>query len=227
MFFIRGDFVLKKIILILILMISMVVCFDNSIFIDATSFDQDVDGVSIDRLTNIYSIYDEKFNLLFQKDAVEIGDGYMSPDRKYMPEYKIRLIEAQEEQIKLFPDEELLLLLEKPERSNNKFTDWRTWVICNWVLATGNRAATICDVAIGNIVGSNIFNVALIIGVSGVISPFQIESISTVDMVMVVASIVMLWLAAFTFKRYKLDRIEGVIFLLAYVGYIAYLALNI
>jgi cation:H+ antiporter len=83
------------------------------------------------------------------------------------------------------------------------------------------------QLALGNIIGSNIFNVALIIGVSGVISPFQIESISTVDMVMVVASIVMLWLAAFTFKRYKLDRIEGVIFLLAYVGYIAYLALNI
>ena len=75
----------------------------------------------------------------------------MSPDRKYMPEYKIAQIEAQEEQIKLFPDEELLLLLEKPERSNNKFTDWRTWVICNWVLATGNRAATICDVTIDNI----------------------------------------------------------------------------
>ena len=83
------------------------------------------------------------------------------------------------------------------------------------------------QLALGNIIGSNIFNIALIIGVSGAISPFQIESISTVDMVMVVASIVMLWLAAFTFKRYKLDRIEGVIFLLAYVGYIAYLSLNI
>jgi cation:H+ antiporter len=83
------------------------------------------------------------------------------------------------------------------------------------------------QLALGNIIGSNIFNVALIIGVSGVISPFQIESISTVDMVMVVASIVMLWLAAFTFKRYKLDRIEGAIFLLTYVGYIAYLSANI
>ena len=75
----------------------------------------------------------------------------MDVDRKYMTPYKIRQIEAQEEQIKLFPDEELELLLTKPERSNNKFTDWRTWVICNWVLATGNRAATICDVRIGDI----------------------------------------------------------------------------
>jgi cation:H+ antiporter len=46
-------------------------------------------------------------------------------------------------------------------------------------------------------------------------------------MVMVIVSIVMLWMAAFTFKRYKLDRIEGAIFLLVYVGYVAYLVANI
>ena len=83
------------------------------------------------------------------------------------------------------------------------------------------------QLALGNVIGSNIFNIALIIGVSAFISPFEIESISAVDMVMVIVSIVMLWVAAFTFKRYKLDRIEGAIFLLAYVGYIAYLAANI
>ena len=83
------------------------------------------------------------------------------------------------------------------------------------------------QLALGNVIGSNIFNIALIIGVSGFISPFQIESISTVDMVMVIVSVLMLWLAAFTFKRYKLDRIEGAIFLLVYVGYIVYLAMNI
>ena len=51
--------------------------------------------------------------------------------------------------------------------------------------------------------------------------------ISFPDMVMVIVSILMLWLAAFTFKRYKLDRIEGAVFLLVYVGYIVYLAMNI
>ena len=83
------------------------------------------------------------------------------------------------------------------------------------------------QLALGNVIGSNIFNIALIIGVSGLISPFEIQSISTVDMVMVLVSILMLWMAAFTFKRYKLDRIEGAIFILVYVGYIAYLAANI
>ena len=83
------------------------------------------------------------------------------------------------------------------------------------------------QLALGNVIGSNIFNIALIIGTSAFISPFEIESISAVDMAMVIVSIVMLWMAAFTFKRNTLDRIEGAIFLLAYVGYIGYLAANI
>ncbi len=83
------------------------------------------------------------------------------------------------------------------------------------------------QLALGNIIGSNVFNISLIIGASAFISPFEIQSISTIDMVMVVVVILLLGMSAFTFKRYKLDRIEGAIFLLAYMGYIAYLALNI
>jgi cation:H+ antiporter len=83
------------------------------------------------------------------------------------------------------------------------------------------------QLALGNVIGSNIFNIVFIIGTSAVISPFEIQSISTIDLAMVLVSVVMLWLAAFTFKRYKLDRIEGVIFLAAYIGYIAYLAVQI
>ena len=83
------------------------------------------------------------------------------------------------------------------------------------------------QLALGNVIGSNIFNILLIIGASAVISPFEIESISTVDMVMVVVPVLMLWLAAFTGKRYRLGRIEGAIFLLVYAGYIAWLAANI
>ncbi len=83
------------------------------------------------------------------------------------------------------------------------------------------------QLALGNVIGSNVFNILLIIGVSAVISPFEIQRISTVDMVMALVPVLMLWLAAFTFKRYKLDRIEGGIFLLVYLGYIAYLAANI
>lgn len=83
------------------------------------------------------------------------------------------------------------------------------------------------QLALGNIIGSNVFNISLIIGVSAVISPFEIQSISIVDMLMVIVPVVMLWLAAFTFKRYRLDRIEGVLFLLVYIGYIVYLTTTI
>lgn len=75
----------------------------------------------------------------------------MDESRKYMNAFKIKQIESQEEQIKLFSDDELDAILIKPERSNNRFTDWRTWVIVNWVLATGNRCSTIVDVRIGDI----------------------------------------------------------------------------
>ena len=75
----------------------------------------------------------------------------MDADRQYInPPFKIEMIEGQEEQIKLFTDEELSLLLEKPRR-NDSFVVWRTWAIVNWVLGTGNRASTICDVKLTDI----------------------------------------------------------------------------
>ena len=83
------------------------------------------------------------------------------------------------------------------------------------------------QLALGNVIGSNIFNLSLIIGVSAAISPFEIQTISTVDMVMVLVAVLLLWMASFTFKKRMLDRVEGAIFLLVYIGYIGYLALNI
>ena len=83
------------------------------------------------------------------------------------------------------------------------------------------------QLALGNVIGSNIFNILLIIGASGLISPFEIHSISAVDMAMVVVAVVMLWMATLTFKKRELDRAEGAIFLLCYIGYITYLSLNI
>ena len=75
----------------------------------------------------------------------------MDPDRKYIdPAFKVKQIEAQEEQIKLFSDEELEALLEKP-RKKDGFGEWRTWAIVNWVLGTGNSAATICDIKIDDV----------------------------------------------------------------------------
>lgn len=74
----------------------------------------------------------------------------MDETRGYMPKFQIKLVKAQEEQIKLYTDDELELLLQKPRRTDS-FSTWRTWCIVNWVLATGNRASTICDVKLTDI----------------------------------------------------------------------------
>ena len=83
------------------------------------------------------------------------------------------------------------------------------------------------QLALGNVIGSNIFNISLIIGTSAAISPFEIQTISTIDMAMVIIAILLLWTSAFTFKKKKLDRIEGALFLLCYIGYISYLMMSI
>ncbi|MBQ0099414.1 MAG: tyrosine-type recombinase/integrase [Firmicutes bacterium] len=75
----------------------------------------------------------------------------MDADRKYIePAFKVETVVAQEEQLKLFSDDDIIALLEKPQR-NAGFVEWRTWAIVNWVLGTGNRASTICEVQIADI----------------------------------------------------------------------------
>lgn len=70
----------------------------------------------------------------------------MNPDRKYIdPAFKIELLRGQEETLKTFTEEEQHALTEKP-RNKKSFTEWRTWAIVNWVLATGNRASTVCNI---------------------------------------------------------------------------------
>ena len=75
----------------------------------------------------------------------------MNDDRQYItPSFKIEMLEGQEETPKLFEDEELLALLEKP-RNNDSFVVWRTWAVVNWVLGTANRCSSIVNVKIGDI----------------------------------------------------------------------------
>ena len=79
------------------------------------------------------------------------------------------------------------------------------------------------DMALGNVVGSNIANILLILGLSSTIHPLSLGGITLVDVLMVVLSSVLLFLSAFTFRRRALDRWEAVIFLAIYVGYIGWL----
>lgn len=79
------------------------------------------------------------------------------------------------------------------------------------------------DMALGNVIGSNIANILLILGVSATIHPLSMGGITVWDLLMVALSSVLLFLAAFTFKRRAIDRWEGAIFLAIYVAYIGYL----
>ena len=75
----------------------------------------------------------------------------MDDERKYIdPSYKIELLSGQEEEIKYFEDEDVEKLLEKP-RNQQDFVEWRTWAIVSWILGTGNRANTICNLRISDV----------------------------------------------------------------------------
>lgn len=76
------------------------------------------------------------------------------------------------------------------------------------------------DIAIGNIVGSNIFNAFFILGTSAVIFPVSVQKMSNVDMLVNIVASLLLFLFIFTGKGRRLDRWEGIVFLLMYVGYV-------
>lgn len=76
-------------------------------------------------------------------------------------------------------------------------------------------------IAIGNVLGSNVFNILLILGVTGLISPMSIMGITTIDLSMLVGSMVLLWL--FSFTKYTIERWEGILLTAIFLGYMTYL----
>jgi cation:H+ antiporter len=79
------------------------------------------------------------------------------------------------------------------------------------------------QMALGNILGSNISNILMIVGGAAVISPLSLHAISTVDLaVMLIAGLVLL-ASAYTIKKDRIDRREGLIFILIEVAYMVWL----
>jgi cation:H+ antiporter len=76
------------------------------------------------------------------------------------------------------------------------------------------------DIAFGNIIGSNIFNILMILGVSALIRPIPVNSKENVNIIIVGIVTVLLFVTMFTGKRAKLDRWEGILFILLYVLFI-------
>ena len=77
------------------------------------------------------------------------------------------------------------------------------------------------DIAIGHIVGSNVFNILFIIGTSSLIIPVIFEASFLIDSFVAVAAGVILWLCVF--RKKKLTRLHGILMLLCYAAYFAYL----
>ncbi len=81
-----------------------------------------------------------------------------------------------------------------------------------------------CDIAIGNIVGSNLFNILLVVGLSAVIIDVPFDPAFRIDILFALAAMLILFLSCLIFK--KVGRITGVIMLLTYVIYFIYLLMG-
>lgn len=79
-------------------------------------------------------------------------------------------------------------------------------------------------IAIGNVLGSNVFNILLILGGTGLIAPMTIKGITDVDLILLVVSMVMLWL--FSYTKLRIERWEGLVLIVVFVGYMTWLIAN-
>ena len=83
------------------------------------------------------------------------------------------------------------------------------------------------QLALGNIVGSNISNILLILGGSALIHPLSFAGMTIVDLGTLLGCTILILLSAITFKKKQLDRIEGLILLMGEAAYMWYLIANI
>lgn len=79
------------------------------------------------------------------------------------------------------------------------------------------------EMAMGNVLGSNISNIFLVLGASATITPLSLGGITMVDLLTVLGASILLWITAFSFKRNKIDRPEAAILIIAYFVYIGYM----
>ena len=80
------------------------------------------------------------------------------------------------------------------------------------------------DIAIGNVIGSNVFNILMIIGITGLVKPMHIVGITTLDLIMMLASMLLMWF--FCRTTYKVKRWEGAVLTIIYLAYLTWLIMN-
>ena len=80
-------------------------------------------------------------------------------------------------------------------------------------------------IAIGNVIGSNVFNILLILGFTAILSPMQIQGITIVDMGMMLGSVALVWL--FSYTRFTVERWEGAVLVGGFLIYLGWLLSNV
>ena len=79
------------------------------------------------------------------------------------------------------------------------------------------------DLAIGNVIGSNLFNILLVLGVSSLIAPIQYDIALNIDFIFLCVITIMLFSTMFVGKKHKLTKIEAIFFVILYCVYLVFL----
>lgn len=80
--------------------------------------------------------------------------------------------------------------------------------------------------AIGNVIGSNIFNVLMVLGTSATIRPLQFSDIGPVDLLTLLGASLLFWLFGWKFRRHRITRAEGAVMTACYVAYMSYIVIS-
>lgn len=83
------------------------------------------------------------------------------------------------------------------------------------------------QLALGNILGSNVFNILLILGCAAVVNPLDFSSMNLVDMGILLSSVLLVFISALAGKKLQINRLEGAILLLCEIGYLVWLSINL
>lgn len=82
------------------------------------------------------------------------------------------------------------------------------------------------SMAVGNIVGSNIFNIFFVLGTSAIITPLHVDGITPVDFLTLVGSAILFWIMGWLVGHRTITRGEGAVLLTLYAGYVTWLVVN-
>ena len=82
------------------------------------------------------------------------------------------------------------------------------------------------EIAVGNVVGSNIFNIFFVLGLSSIIKPLPFQAGGNIDIGVVILASLLLFICMFTGKKHSLDRWEGIVLIILYCSYIAFLIIK-